>query len=282
MTSHPPRHDPIAVCSWSLQPKSPDDLIASLDRLGLRRVQLALNPLMHDPDRWRGAIDQLRTAGIKIVSGMMEAAGEDYSTLESIARTGGLRPDETWEVNRRHAEQVAELAGSNGIALITFHAGFLPHDPDSPERATLLSRLRTIAEVFGRHEISVALETGQETAETLEGVLADLNMASIGVNFDPANMILYGMGDPVESFQRLAPWVRQVHIKDAVPCESPGTWGAEVPAGTGAVDWAAFLKLARGLEPPVDLVIERESGHDRELDIAAAAAMVRRLLDERR
>lgn len=266
---------PIAVCSWSLQPSSPAALIASLDRLGIRRVQLALSPVIHQPDRWGEAIAQLRRAGVDIVSGMMETTGEDYSTLKSIARTGGLRPDETWDANRHHAEIVATLAAEHGITLVTFHAGFLPHEVNDPEFSRLLTRIDEVAGLFASRGIMLGLETGQETAETLLAMLDRLDRPNVAINFDPANMILYGKGDPVEAFRHVATRVCQIHIKDALPSETSGTWGVEVSAGTGAVDWTAFFAEVRRHTPTVDLVIEREAGHERELDIAAAVELVR-------
>ena len=87
-------------------------------------------------------------------------------------------------------------------------------------------------------------------------------------------MILYDKGDPVDALRRLAPYVKQVHVKDALPTREPGTWGREVPAGEGAVDWPTFLEVAFALTPPVDFVIEREAGDDRIKDIVAARKLI--------
>jgi sugar phosphate isomerase/epimerase len=95
------------------------------------------------------------------------------------------------------------------------------------------------------------------------------------VNFDPANMILYGMGDPVAAVRVLAPWIRQVHIKDALPAGRAGEWGQEVQAGTGAVDWPAFIGALRDLGRPLDLVIEREAGAARSGDVRVALDRLR-------
>src|SRR5690606_15401196 len=114
----------------------------------------------------------LDAAGIRILSGMMETIGEDYSTLESIRRTGGVAPDETWEANLLVAAQCAQIAEALGITLVTFHAGFIPHDADDPRRGELTERVRQIARVFASRGVRVALETGQETAETLAELLA--------------------------------------------------------------------------------------------------------------
>lgn len=267
----------LGVCSWSLQPTGPADLVALVRQTGLDAVQLALDPLRDG--RWdpRETASRLRGDGVSILSGMMGAAGEDYSTLESIRRTGGVRPDSTWPANLEAARANADLAAELGVRLVTFHAGFLPHEPADRERAVMLDRLRRIAVVFASRGVGVAFETGQESADTLLDVLRDLGPGVAGVNFDPANMILYGMGDPIAALDALGPHVRQAHIKDALPAAAPGTWGAEVPAGTGAVDWPAFFATLRRRAPGVDLVIEREAGGRRIDDIRAAAELVRRL-----
>jgi sugar phosphate isomerase/epimerase len=267
----------LAACSWSLRTASPDELADALARCGLDAVQLALVPCAEEPAAWGDAVARLRARGIRVVSGMLATVGEDYSTLESIARTGGVRPDDTWPATRARAEAVAALAGRARIGLVTFHAGFIPHDRADPGRRAMVARLREVADRFAAHGVQVAFETGQEDAATLLGALEEIAHPNVGVNFDPANMILYGMGDPVAALRALAPHVVQVHVKDAVPTQVPGTWGKEVVAGTGAVDWAAFLAEVARLPRAVDLVIEREAGPTREADISAAARLVRRL-----
>jgi sugar phosphate isomerase/epimerase len=84
-------------------------------------------------------------------------------------------------------------------------------------------------------------------------------------------MILYGKGDPIEAMELLQPWVKQVHIKDAKHTAAHGTWGTEVAAGEGDVDWETFLKL---IPEDVTLVIEREGGDNRIDDILQAKAML--------
>ena len=270
----------IAVCSWSLTPDDFPGLPALLAVVGVDAVQLALSPvaLPGDPTIGVVVVDGLRRAGVRVVSGMMALAGEDYSTLDSIARTGGVRPDARWRENLEHAAGVADLAGAADIDLVTFHAGFIPEERGDPERATLLDRLRALADRFASRDVRLGLETGQETAETLIEALDDLDHPNVGVNFDPANMILYGKGDAIEALRLLAPRVCQVHVKDALPTDVPGTWGREVPTGEGAVDWPAFFEVAKGIDPPVDFVIEREAGEDRVADISAARELVARFV----
>ena len=275
MPQHPKPSRRLGVCSWSLKPRSIEELVQSLRACGVDAVQLSLASLRtpaFEPQRTAAA---LREAGIDIRSGMTSMRGEDYSTLATIKQTGGVRADEHWPENLAIAKADAAIARPLGLTLVTFHAGFLLHDPRDPERAKLVTRLRTIVDVFADHGVRTGFETGQETAETLLEVLSELDRTSAGVNFDPANMILYGMGDPVAALAQLGPRVLQVHVKDARATTQPGEWGTEVVVGTGQVDWQHFFDVLDRVQPAIDLMIEREAGTSRIADITAAREFVR-------
>ena len=271
-------HDRLAVCSWSLQPANPQELIAHLETIGLPCVQLALDPLRESPDVWRNFPALCKQHGVRVVSGMFGTIGEDYTTLETIRHTGGVVPDETWEQNWRNIQQTASLATSLGLTLVSFHAGFLPHDKNDPEYRKLRQHIAQIAELFATKNIDLVFETGQETASALRNFLEDLACPNAGVNFDPANMILYGKGDPIEALRVLGPWIKQVHIKDAVAAKQPGTWGTEVAAGIGQVDWKVFFATLDKLGYQGNFCIERETGNQRAADILTAKQMVESIL----
>jgi sugar phosphate isomerase/epimerase len=268
----------IGVCSWSLRPASAEDLAEKVRAAGLERVQIALADFAEDEARIAHVRAALAQADVAVRSGMLSTIGEDYSTLGSIRRTGGLRPDEHWEANLARAQAVAGAARRFGLSLVSFHAGFLPESRGSRERESLLARLRQVVDLFADERVRIALETGQERAEVLLDVLAELDRPTCGVNFDPANMILYGMGDPVAALALLAPHVLQIHVKDARASKKAGAWGQEVPVGTGEVDWPAFFGVVREKKVDVDLMIEREAGEDRVGDIARARVLVEREL----
>ncbi len=272
--------DRLGVCSWSLQPATPEELATRLEATGVRRVQLALDPLRENGKVWGQTAEVLRRAGVTIVSGMFGCVGEDYSTLDSIRVTGGIAPDHTWAQNLANAKATAALARKLGLKLVTFHAGFIPHDAKDARFATMLERLGQIADVFGTAGLVLGLETGQETAPDLIAVLTRLNRKNVGVNFDPANMLLYAKGNPIEALRLLGPWLRQVHIKDAKRTKVPGTWGEEVPVGTGEVDWPAFFGVLKQLNFTGNLVIEREAGQQRVADIRSAKELVERLASQ--
>lgn len=264
----------LAVCSWSLQPGDPNDLISKLKATGIRRVQLALDPLRERPEQWGSCPELLAQNEISIVAGMFGCVGEDYSSLDSIRVTGGIAPDATWAANWRNIQATAQLARQLGLRLVTFHAGFLPHEEWDPNFVKMLSRLTQIAELFHGAGLELGLETGQETAPVLAHLLQKLKGANLGVNFDPANMILYDKGNPIDALRTLAPWIRQVHIKDAIRTNEAGTWGQEVAVGTGEVNWPAFFSTLAQIGFQGDLVIEREAGDQRLADIGRAREFV--------
>jgi len=268
------KNERIAVCSWSLIPTSPQDLVEKLLATGVSRVQLALDPLREEPAVWGGTAETLRQAGFDIVSAMFGCVGEDYTTLDTIRVTGGIAPDSTWEQNLENIRASIALAAGMEMELVTFHAGFVPHDPADPGFAVMIDRLAVVADLFAAANMTVALETGQETAAELAGLLRVLDRPNVAVNFDPANMLLYGKGDPIEALRLLGPWLRQVHIKDANPSPVAGAWGEEVAVGTGKVDWPTFFETLKEVGFNGDFVIEREAGDQRVADIRLAKEVI--------
>ncbi len=261
--------DRLGVCSWSLQPASANDLLEKLAPTGIKRLQIGLDPIRENPAQWAD-LQKLATAqGVECISGMFGTVGEDYTTLDSIRRTGGVVPDATWEQNWRNIQANADLAAKMGLKMVAFHAGFLPHEESDPDFAKLLERIQRIAALFDKKGITLGCETGQETAETLRAFLTKAACPNLGVNFDPANMILYDKGDPIAALRVLGPWVKQFHIKDAKRTRIPGTWGEEVVVGTGEVDWKAFSRTLNDLHYNGNCCIEREAGNQRAADIRA-------------
>ena len=238
-------------------------------RCGLTHIQLALEPIASG--QWDiNSLEKLLTqTPIQICSGMMQTVGEDYSTLETIECTGGIRPVKHWGENKRRAKRNALVAQQLGIELVTFHAGFIPK-AGTLEYQTVTDRIVEIADIFGQHRVKLGLETGQERPEILLDLIEQPALSHVGVNFDPANMILYGSGNPAEAFTLLKHRIVQLHMKDAVTADLPNNWGTEVPAGIGEVDWDHFFTVAHSLNDTISIVIERESGDQRIADIIKA------------
>ena len=268
-------HD-IGVCSWSLQPKGTAHLVEMLKQLGVEHVQLALGPIVQlDDKRKFQELGHLRTSGLTVTAGMISFPGEDYSSIDSIRETGGYVPDEQWPLRKRMSVQAAQLAAELGVGAVSTHVGFIP-PPEELNYSVMVDRVRQVAEAFRSHDVRLLMETGQERADELLQFLKDVGTSNVFVNFDPANMILYGAGDPIEALNVLEPHVAHVHVKDGTPSAKPGVeWGEEVPFGTGAVDVKAFLSALRSAGYAGPLVIEREAGNSRMEDVRTAIQTLR-------
>ncbi len=268
-------HD-IGVCSWSLRPVDTADLVRQVKQLGLSHVQLALAPyLFLDDKRKHQELGQLRGSGLTVTAGMISYPGEDYSSIAIIRDTGGLVPEAHWPVRKQLTAQAARLARELGLTLLSTHIGFVP--PSNHETyPTVVARIREVAAMFAEEGLTLVMETGQERAEELLQFLNDLSARNVAVNFDPANMILYGAGDPVEAIGVLGRHIRHVHVKDGTLSTQPGVkWGEEVPFGTGQVDVREFLDALHAVDYRGPLVIEREAGEQRLEDVRTAIETLR-------
>ena len=270
----------IGVCSWSYQ-RPLREVADEMAKIGVKGIDLALTPFVA-PDGRHGVEEgeealafakaQFASGAWRLFATMISFPQEDYSTLETIRRTGGVVPDDCWPRNREIAAAAAELSGTLGAPYMLFHAGFL--DESNPAAyAAYVERVSFVRDACAKAGVQLILESGQETAEDLARFLRDV--PGLYVNFDPANMILYGKGRPMEALETLVPWIRKIHVKDADATAVPGTWGTERPWGDGQVGGAAFIDALDGLGFTGNLTIEREGGDDRVGDIARAAARLR-------
>ena len=265
----------VGVCSWSWQLPM-KEVAAKMDAAGVKGVHLALGPFIA-PDGRHGAAEGAEAwAFVKgkvargewnVMSTMIGTVGEDYSTLETIRKTGGIVPDQHWEANKKIVTRGAQLTQELGCPYMSTHAGFLDEsDPKAYKK--YVERVAWMRDECRKYGVTLILESGQETAEDLAVFMP--KVPGVGINFDPANMILYAKGKPREAVKILSPWIKQVHVKDACETKVPGTWGTEVAWGEGEVGGKAFLAELEDLGYAGNYVIEREAGTDRPGDIAKA------------
>jgi L-ribulose-5-phosphate 3-epimerase len=262
---------PVGVCSWSL-----GNDFEKIAGAGVDCVHLAVAPALENGDD--KYLAKVAKSNLKITAAMINFPQEDYSTLESIKATGGIVPDDCWWDNRELALRAIELTAELKVQFLSMHFGFI--DMQNPARAkTLIERTRMLADNADEHNVTLLMETGQESAAELRDFLEKLHHSTLGVNFDPANMILYEKGNPVEAVGVLGPWIKHVHIKDALQTKTSGTWGSEVVWGTGEVNAGVFLKALKSAGFAGALAVEREGGDNRLGDIKSAIEKLKAFKD---
>ena len=273
----PPSSLSLGVCSWSLQVGSLAELKRLMDGLGTSVVQLACGDPQHASWEEGDAMPAAALAsGLTFTGTMLGFPGEDYTSPQTIRQTGGFG-DPTLRAERLDRLAWAlDRTVNLGLADLMLHAGFLP-DPADPDRRPFLDTLARAGRMAHDAGVTLAFETGQETADLLRLTLDELAAPNLKVNFDPANMLLYDMGDPIRAIEILGPDIRSVHVKDARRPKVPGTWGEEVPLGSGEVDIPAFLRALKRVGYAGPLVVEREVGDQpaRVADIASGLELLR-------
>ncbi len=185
--------------------------------------------------------------------------GESYADIPTVAATVGLVPRATREARTAELLRIAEFARQLGVSAVGIHIGLLPHDEKSADYAELVALARRLCGQLAPSSQAIHLETGQEPVEVLRRFLQDVDRENLLVNFDPANMILYGSGQPLPALAALGAYVRGVHCKDATWSDRPGdAWGTEVPVGQGDVDFPQMLGILADVGYAGPLTIERE------------------------
>ena len=229
----------------------------------------------------RAFLERCKRAGITITCMFGGFEGESYADIPTVKRTVGLVPHETRAARTKELKEIADFAKLMGISAVGLHIGFVPHDKADPLFKEIVAVTRDVCDHLKRNGQALHLETGQETAETLLDFIAAVGRDNLFINFDPANMILYGTGDPIEALRKVGRFVRSVHCKDGKWAKNPGReWGQEVPLGEGDVGMEAYLRTLQEIGYSGALTIEREIAHDpvrQKADIGAAVRLLESL-----
>lgn len=204
-----------------------------------------------------------KAAGLRLSGSMLGFPGEDYSTPQTIEKTGGFGDPRTRPERLERFEWGLARTKELGLTDMMLHAGFIP-EVGAPERKAFLDTLAKVSDLARQAGIVVAFETGQESAALLRRTLDDLKSPNLKVNFDPANMLLYDKDDPLKVLELLAPDIRSVHVKDANRPTIKGQWGEEVPLGRGQTNTRAFVAALKRVGYRGPLCIEREVGTQEE------------------
>lgn len=247
----------------------------SVKELGVATVHLhAPGRAFRTAEKTAAIKDQFAAAGIEISVVFAGFPDEDYTTPETTQQTVGLVPLDRRARRLEETLAIADFAAALGVDAVGMHLGFVP-EASAPDFVAVVEVARTVCDHCRGHGQYFHLETGQETADELLAFIGAVDRENLAVNFDPANMILYQAGPPLEALDRVGRFVRSVHCKDAAIERRPGQpWSEDAPLGQGDVDIRAFLLKLRDLGYEGPLTIEREFSPDQVGDIRAALQLL--------
>jgi sugar phosphate isomerase/epimerase len=202
---------------------------------------------------------KLKESGIAISVVFGGFEGESYADIPTVRRTIGLVPPETRAERTQEMKEIADFARVLGVDTVALHIGFIPEDASDSLYGEVVAVTRQICDHCTANNQRLHLETGQESADGLLRFIGEVDRPNLFINFDPANMILYGSGEPIEALKKVGHLVKSVHCKDAKWAAKPGEeWGAEVPLGSGDVGMENFLRTLAEIGYDGPLTIERE------------------------
>jgi len=284
----------IGVCSWSWK-SDMNTILDAMGKMGITGMQLATTPWIAGDlsdaqkeifgyEESSEVLDRIRSLAasgeLNIMSSMICFPHEDYTSLETIYNTSGFLFTEDkyghsaqneWRVNSDLVKKAAELTASLNVLYLSTEVGFVKKDWN-----LALERVKYACDVCSAVGVTFLIESGQESGDEMKNFLEDLTSkypgTRIGVNFDPANHILYDTDTPNNAFDILFDWICQVHIKDCLcdPSKRAG-WSEDIVWGTGDVSRTFnFLQHVYDSGYKGNLLVEHEWGDDRVIDIETA------------
>lgn len=260
--------------------EGPEEALARVHALGLLTCQITC---------WRQELLNERMAqqvlaacaqhGVEITTVWTGLPGRPVWNFTEGPATIGLVPPQMRAERLAALKRGAEFARMLGVPSITTHVGFIPENPGDPLYPGVVEAVREVARYCGEHGQSFWFETGQETPITLLRAIQDVGLPNLGVNLDPANLLMYGKANPVDALDILGPYVRGVHAKDGEYPTDGRRLGVEKPLGQGRVNFPLLLARLKALSYDGALTIEREiKGPQQIEDIKQAKAYLEAIL----
>jgi sugar phosphate isomerase/epimerase len=269
----------IGVMFWA--GRDPYETVRELKSWGVRCGQLGIPgdlPLEGAAAVWKQALAE---ENFTVVTVFAAYIGESYADIPTVQRTVGFVPPATRDERELRTLAISDFAAVLGVPSIATHIGFVPEDRSSEDYLAVREIVRRVCHRAAGHGQTFALETGQESASALLEFLLSAKRGNLRINFDPANMILYGTGDPITALDTLGQYVTTVHCKDGdwPPRAIAGALGTEQPLGQGSVGMERFIAKLKDIGYKGPLTIEREASDpvQRRRDILKAAELLRGL-----
>lgn len=226
------------------------------------------NPALWRDDIAAQVIADMKSSGIRVSGLWAGYTGACKWNFTEGPTTLGLLPKELRAQRVQELKLAADFAKKIGVKAVITHAGFLPENMTDPEYQPILDAVKDIGAYCKKQGVEFWFETGQETPVTLLRFIEESGLDNLGINLDPANLILYGKGNPIDALDVFGKYVKNIHAKDGLYPTDGRNLGKETPIGAGKVRFPEFIKRLKEIGFTGELIIEREiSGSQKDDDI---------------
>jgi len=257
-----------------------DAAFARIKSMGFTCCQISGNPFHMNDSDIDGIIAARDKHGLETSTFWCGLSGPHVWDFYDGHLTLGLAPAAYRETRVKELIAAAGICKKLDIKNIITHCGYIPENPHSETYREIVSALRYVCEVYKRDGMYFCFETGQETPVTLLRVIDDIGTGNLGINLDPANLLMYGKANPVDALDMIGKYVRCVHAKDGEYPVDGRNLGAEKPIGQGRVNFPALIAKLQEYNFDGPIIIEREipEGPEHEKDILNAKVFLEKLI----
>ncbi len=262
-----------------------DAKFAELRSMGMESCQLVCwnRKILHDDSAAQAVNRAVEKHGVNISAFWCGWEGPKVWDFYEGQRTLGLVPAQYRAQRVEMLMEGSDFAKKIHVMDFATHVGYMPENPYDPAYGEVIKACVAVVEKCKENGQNFLFETGQETPVTLKRAIEDIEKAlgkgNVGINLDPANLIMYGKGNPVDALDVFGEYVRGIHGKDGLYPVDGKHLGAEVPLGQGKVNYPAFIKRLKEIGYEGDITIEREiSGEEQKKDILMAKEILEKLI----
>lgn len=252
-----------------ITPLTTEDLFKRVTKFGLHVCQLSCwNSSLATREAAERVKRESRESGVRVCAVWAGVPGPAVWNFREGPTTLGLVPEQYRRQRVDALKAWADFARWIGAPAIITHCGFIPENMTDPAYEPVVEAIREVAVYCEKQGIGFWFETGQETPVVLLRTIETIGTSNLGINLDPANLILYGKANPVDALDMIGTFVRNVHVKDGFYPTTGDLLGKEVRPGLGKVNFPALVSKLKELGYNGEWIIEREiEGLEQEEDI---------------
>ncbi len=245
--------------------------------LDLQTCQISVwDTALHTEENAKAIVEASKETGIEVSTLWAGWSGPKAWNFYDGPLTLGLVPVEYRGIRLAELMEASDFALKIGVQNIATHVGFIPEDPNDENYTGTIAALRSLARHYKSRDQYFLFETGQETPTTLIRAIEDIGTGNVGINFDTANLILYGKANSLDAVEMYGKYVRDLHCKDGLFPTNGRDLGKEVALGQGKANIEAVIRHLYSVGYNGPLTIEREiSGDEQIRDIIAARDLLR-------